>query len=151
MNPEVYFHGFAPPHLELPVRERPEWLSHYAERLQELIQAGVAAPDWNGHGARPLQREAVALGVRVLAALFQGAEGRPFPWIVPTFRGGLQCEWHASGIDLEIDIDPNGSVDVVFTDRAEGKEWDGTLTEREWDVRSCLDRLALSEAESTHV
>jgi hypothetical protein len=54
-----------------------------------------------------------------------------FPWIVPTFRGGLQCEWHADGIDLEIDIDPNGSVDVLFMDSIEQKEWDGSLTERQ--------------------
>jgi hypothetical protein len=142
MNPEAYIVGFVAPHIRVPVQRQPEWLMLYAARLQELIAAGVAAPGWNGHGARPLQREAVELGLRVLASLYQGAEARPFPWIVPTFRGGLQCEWHQGGVDLEIDIDPNGSVEVVFTDNVEQKEWDGSLTEREWEVHSCLDRLA---------
>jgi hypothetical protein len=118
----------------------------YAARLEELIAAGVAAPDWNGHGAKPLQREAVELGLRVLASLYEGAEGRPFPWVVPTFRGGLQCEWHHDETDLEIDIDPNGSVDVIFTDRGQQKEWDGTLTDREWDVHAYLDGLAATGA-----
>jgi hypothetical protein len=142
MDPEAYVVGFAPPHIKVPVLRQPEWLTLYGARLQELIASGVAAPDWNGHGARPLRREAVEVGLRVLGSLYQGAEGRPFPWIVPTFRGGLQFEWHEAGIDLEIDIDPNGSVDVIFSDNVQQKEWDGTLTEREWEVHSCLDRLA---------
>lgn len=145
MHPHAYAHGFVLPHLEMQVRETPNWLLRYATRLQELIDAGVGAPDWNGHGAKPLQREAVALGVRVLGSLLHGAEHRPFPWIVPTFRGGLQLEWHQPGTDLELDIDPNGSVEVLFTDHAEQKDWDGTLTEREWDVHAVLDRLALTE------
>lgn len=145
MDPEAYTRGFVLPHFELQVRETPGWLVRYATRLQELIEAGVGAPDWNGHGAKPLQREAMALGVRVLGSLLHGTEHRPFPWIVPTFRGGLQFEWHQAGVDLDVDIDPNGSVEVVFTHHTDQKEWDGTLTERERDVHAVLDRLARAE------
>jgi len=149
LDSAAYVVGFVAPRIEVTVHREPKWLGEYSDRLQELIEAGAAAPDWNGHGARALRPEAIGLGVRILAALYRGAEGRPFPWIVPTFRGGLQYEWHEGGVDLEIDIDPNGSVEVVFVDRNERKEWDGTLTEREWDVQSCLDKLARIRAIDT--
>ena len=142
LDTAAYIVGFVAPSIQVTVHRQPDWLHEYSERLQELIEAGVAAPDWNGHGARALRPEAIGLGVRISRGPLPRLRGAAVSVDRPNIRGGLQYEWHEGGVDLEIDIDPNGSVDVVFVDRGEQKEWDGPFTEREWDVRSCLDRLA---------
>ena len=126
----------------------PEWAERFANSLRDLVDAGVAKDDWNGHNARGLQPQAIQVGLRVLSSLLGPAPERPFPAIVPTFRGGLCFEWRDSELELEVDVDPNGSVEVFFTDHIEQKEWDGTLTEREFDVHAALDRLGAGSAAS---
>ncbi|HEX7165423.1 MAG TPA: hypothetical protein VF230_00450 [Acidimicrobiales bacterium] len=120
----------------------PEWVHQFIVRVRDLFHEGVLRSDWNGHGARALQIEAVELAMRVLGALLH-ERPRPFPtWIVPTFRGGLQLEWKVDEIELEIDVDPNGTIEVLFSDRGEQKEWDGSFSERIDDVHHVLDRIA---------
>ena len=41
-------------------------------------------------------------------------EQAPPPSIVPTWVGGIQAEWHHNGIDLEIEVSPNGNVEYFF-------------------------------------
>lgn len=117
----------------------PSWTNDFSMRLNQLIRSGVTEPDWNGHGASPLHPAAVRLAVRVVAAL--GGDSRPFPRITPTFRGGLQLDWHVGGASIEVDVDPTGSVEVFYEDPIEGKDWDAPLSACEADVRSSIDLL----------
>ncbi len=34
--------------------------------------------------------------------------------IIPTSRGGVAAEWHAEGVDLEIECDPEGTIEYNF-------------------------------------
>ena len=34
--------------------------------------------------------------------------------IIPTWRGGITAEWHIDGVDLEIESDPDGSIEYNF-------------------------------------
>lgn len=120
---------------------RPWWLQAVSERLEHL--ARNTGPNWNSHGAREIQPGAVYLLARVLVAIMGAEPRRPLPNIVPTFRGGLQLEWHTGDADLEIDIDPRGIIEVSFEDWREQTEWAGTLGEREDAVRTTLDKMAL--------
>lgn len=51
----------------------------------------------------------------------------PAPSCVPTSEGGIQLEWHRSGIDLEIEISPRGTVGVYFRNPSASDEWDDSL------------------------
>jgi hypothetical protein len=116
--------------------EPPAWLPAIVERFSYLFALG---PNWNSHGAQAIQPASAVLAVRVLLAV--QTEPQPLPFIAPTADGGAQLEWHDGGIDLEINIDPKGPVEVWFRDSAEGKEWEGDLSHREVDVRRALETL----------
>lgn len=122
------------------LHEIPWWVDRLVARLDELVNGGVLRRDWNGHGAAALDGQAVAFAFRVLADLLT-SEHRPFPEVVPTYRGGIEFEWRLDYASLTVDIDPNGTVDVYFEDVKEQREWEGSLTERSAEVRDILDQF----------
>lgn len=116
--------------------EPPRWLHQLADRFRRLHALG---PNWNSHGAKQVQPEALVLAVRVLVAI--ATDPLPLPAVIPTFGGGVQLEWHDAAVDLEIEVDPLGSVEAWFRDRIEGREWEGDLGEREADARAALELI----------
>jgi hypothetical protein len=101
------------------------WLKDVADRLQTLI---ALPANWNSRGARRVTVQAVRTSLVVLLNVM--ANDSRLPTIVPTVRGGLQLEWHAGGINLEIEIDhTGGDVEVAFEDMRNEIEWDEPLTD----------------------
>ena len=54
--------------------------------------------------------------------------GTPQPAVVPTVKGGVQLEWHACGIDLEIEIGQPGRFHVTYEEPNEDVELEAELT-----------------------
>lgn len=101
------------------------WLKDVVDRLQALI---TLPANWNSRGARPVTAQAIRTALVVLANVMS-SDSR-LPAIVPTVRGGLQLEWHAGEIDLEVEVDHSGGgVEVAFEDMRRGIEWDEPLTD----------------------
>jgi hypothetical protein len=48
----------------------------------------------------------------------------PLPSIVPTRRGTIQIEWHARGVDLEIDVRSPTDIVAIFEDLRTGDTWE---------------------------
>ena len=71
-------------------------------------------------GAKPTEPSAVAKLLRLLAEIL-GSES-PVPSIVPTWRGGVQAEWHENRVYLEIEADPDGSIGYYFANSREEAE-----------------------------
>ena len=46
--------------------------------------------------------------------------------IIPTSRGGVAAEWHIGGIDLEIECDPDGTVEYNFA-APDAEEYEGPV------------------------
>jgi hypothetical protein len=61
-------------------------------------------PNWDSYGAAPIDTRAIE-AARSFEATF---------WRVPTCNGGVQLEWHALDIDLEVAIASDGTVEGVF-------------------------------------
>jgi hypothetical protein len=76
--------------------------------------------NWNSYGAGPIQSAAVAAALRFLGQTMHPET--PAPAVVPTSQGGVQLEWHAGEIDLEVRVSPSGEINVVYED-AQG-EWE---------------------------
>ena len=49
-------------------------------------------------------------------------EDSPPPIIVPTWEGGVQAEWHRSGVDFEIEVLLSGEIEYFFKGQGEEKE-----------------------------
>ena len=70
--------------------------------------------NWDSYGAPPIDSRIIDAAVRIAELL------RNPPAIVPTSSGGVQLEWHALGIDFEIEIttpmSAEASIDWVTTE-----------------------------------
>ena len=65
-------------------------------------------PDWNSYDASAIDREAIRAAELIALALAHS------PQIAPTATGGVQLEWHTEGIDLEIEIKKDLSIEVFY-------------------------------------
>jgi hypothetical protein len=101
--------------VDLGQQARPDWIM---PTLSSIVQFLTLPPGWNSHAAAPVTLTAAQVGLDVLVAAAEQAA--PAPAVVPLSSGGLQIEWHAGGIDLEVAIDHDGSVDLLFEDLESG-------------------------------
>jgi hypothetical protein len=102
------------------------WLAEYLENsLNELLDLPEG---WDGEGAEPVALEAATGAVEVMAALI--GEAMVAPFVFPLPDGGLQLEWHAGEESIEIEIDKDGCVHVLETDRSGTIVFNEELAER---------------------
>jgi len=107
-------------------RSDPPWLYTVLGRVQHLM---ALRPNWDSYGSRPIEPNSVFYALEFLRTSMT-QEGKA-PQIVPTSKGGLQLEWHANGVDLEVDVDPAGDVSLSFDkdDRSEEQTGSALATE----------------------
>ena len=86
--------------------------------------------EWTVGGTRT-QRTAVSSMLAILVKLLDSRT--PPPSVVPTWKGGVQVEWHRNNVDFEIEADPEGEIDYFYS---------GPHEEREGRALDDLDQLA---------
>ena len=107
------------------------------ERVIELLQLPRG---WNSHGAEPVSEAAFKQTVEFLTTyLIEDVAG---PVLVPTVRGGVQLEWHRQGVDIEVEVSPDGSVSWCADDRRTGEEFEAVLAGQEEAIRTWLRRAS---------
>jgi hypothetical protein len=96
--------------------EEPKWKEATVLKLVHLL----GLPEgWDSYGARQIQQAAVNSAFTLLE--LAAPDETPSPSIVPTSEGGVQLEWHAWGVDLELDVAPAGTAELYFQDRRAGE------------------------------
>ena len=78
--------------------------------------------DWKDGAESP--HPVAAARLLLLLSQILGDDAPP-PSICPTWRGGVQAEWHPQGCDLEIEAVPDGSFEYYFA--CAGEEYEGLL------------------------
>ena len=98
---------------------RTKWFTHTFDAMVGLFR---------GPSTRSPSRVQLKLVARMLTILIEILDGQtPPPSVVPTWEGGLQVEWHRNGVDLEVEIAPNGHIEYFFASpdvECEGDAWD---------------------------
>lgn len=96
--------------------ELPLWAMEVADRLGQLLslQSG-----WDSYSASPVQVSAVETALEL--ALLLAEPSTPAPQAVPTVTGGVQLEWHCSGIDLEIEVHSRYKFGVYYENARTGE------------------------------
>ena len=123
--------------IRAPRRELPAQLLRALDRVIELLQLPRG---WNSHGAEPVSEAAFEQTVEFLATyLVKDVAG---PVLVPTVRGGVQLEWHRRGVDIEVEVSPDGSVSWCADDRRTGEELEAVLAGQEEAIRTWLRRAS---------
>lgn len=118
-------------------RELPEQLLLALDRAIELFRLPRG---WNSHGAEPVSDAAFVRTVDFLTTyLVDGVAG---PILVPTVRGGVQLEWHRQGVDIEVEVSPDGSVSWCAEDQRSGEEFEHALAGQEETIRRWLARAS---------
>src|SRR5713101_4961012 len=79
--------------------EPPRWVQSTLLTLGQLL---TLPRNWDSYGGRPVDPACVWATWHLLLAVMR--DDSPLPTLVPTSRGGVQIEWHARGIDLEIEV-----------------------------------------------
>lgn len=93
-------------------------LSASVEAINTLLSL---PPGWDTYGALAPSVEAAKKAISILRSLAR-AGGR-MPAIVPTSTGGIQLEWHNSGVDVEIEIEQNGAVSAFVETGSLSRVW----------------------------
>ena len=104
-----------------------------------ISELGDLEENWNSYGGRPVDPQCAVKTIIFLLSMLDA--DTPMPIIVPTNRGGIQLEWHRSGVDLEIEIESISRLHVFFADEESGEESEVTLTSNLQPVVPLLDRL----------
>jgi hypothetical protein len=103
--------------------EEPRWLAPTVSALTSVL----GLPDgWNSYGAPRIQARAAQTAFDLLRSSAQ--EDSPAPIVVPTAEGGVQLEWHAWGLDVEVDVSPGEAPQLFFRDRQSNEVHEQELT-----------------------
>lgn len=90
---------------------KPKWLNGVADRFSHLAKLPA---NWDSYGARPVTVKAIESALGLLGEVMY--DDLPLPDIIPAASGGIQCEWHIAGIDLELEVSAEGKRAAFFED-----------------------------------
>lgn len=121
--------------VDTPTPDLPQWLMPTLTALKDLLNLRSG---WNSYHARPIRRSIVLAAVDLLSSFM--LRNTPIPQVVPTFRGGLQLEWHIGSVDLEIIFD--SPTHVHFCVDADNQEITGFLPNDFPKLRPYMSRIS---------
>ena len=98
------------------------------EWFYPTLRAMAALPWWTDNWSSGATRTQAAAIVYMLEILIKVLDSRtPPPAVVPTWNGGVQVEWHRNGIDLEIEVAPEGDIEYFF--KSPDEECEGRISD----------------------
>ncbi len=108
------------------------------QRLSELL---ALQPNWDGYGAERIDPDALRFANDVLDDVLEWPI--PAPQIFPVPDGGVQLEWSAGPVELELELEPGGRSAIFICDDLNAKQrFDGELPRDQGLLQLAFSRLA---------
>ena len=114
----------------------PAWLKEVVRRLNVAVAVAASEPGWT-----PMTNTAVISSLRALRRVMTVDSIRPS--VTPTPEGGLQFEWHEAGWDIEIEVEPDGSVETWGQHLHNGATFHGPMNAAAESLRVALKEITL--------
>ena len=114
----------------------PTWLKEVVRRISVAAAIAVKEPRW-----RPITETVLISSLRALRSVMIVDSIRPS--VTPTPEGGLQFEWHEADWDIEIEVEPDGSIDTWGQHLRNAASFDGPLSVTAESLRSALKDITL--------
>lgn len=108
--------------------------------IQRAAELAALPRGWNSYDARPVSAKALHGAIEFL--LEYAAPDVDRPALVPTVRGGLQLEWHNNGLDVEVEVAPDGHVCFFAEDAAAERTVEVELAGKEEWISQWLTRVS---------
>ena len=108
--------------------------------IERVVDLAELPGGWNSYEANPVSATALHRTLEFL--LEHVTPGVDHPAVVPTVRGGLQLEWHDNGLDVEVEIAPDGPVSLFVEDTVTGETSEMNLNGNEERMRQLLMRAS---------
>src|SRR6267143_1859591 len=81
------------------------------EAIQKAIGLTNLQPNWDSYGSHAPSRAVIQTAIHFLRNV--AGENLPTPLVVPISGGGLHFEWTIDHRELEVAIDPKGSLEML--------------------------------------
>ncbi|MGH7924591.1 MAG: hypothetical protein ACREQH_08385 [Candidatus Binatus sp.] len=118
------------------------WLHSIRQNIGELLDL---SDNWDSYGAVAIRPEFAASALGLLQSIMDSET--LVPSVVPTNLGGIQIEWHAKGIDLEIEVESTSRISVWYEDDRTGVSWEEELSSDLSKLADAMATLRLQAAE----
>ncbi len=103
--------------------ELPAWVAPTVDALGSLLELDA---EWDSYGGHAVDPNCVRAALKLAFDVLQ--DDSPSPSVVPTSQGGVQLEWHTSGVDLEIEVVSPTRLYGYFEDQRARATWEKDLT-----------------------
>lgn len=107
------------------------------EGVAELLSL---PPGWNSYSAKPIAPQNAIRAIRLVAEVLEPET--PAPSVVPRVQGGIQLEWHAANIDIEVYVDSQDQVTFYAEHIESGESTEGPLAGREDVLKAWVQRIS---------
>jgi hypothetical protein len=113
----------------------PAWVVAFARKVEQILKL---QDGWDGEGSKAPNLNSV---IEALEFLFSALSHDTLaPQVVPTSDGGLQLEWHAKGIDLEVTFSPDRRASFLVS-TPQSPDIEGSVNEHATFMSSILKVL----------
>ena len=114
--------------------------------LGNLLRLKHLSQSWDTYGSPQLQYGAEAAAAELIASL--SVLEPPLPHVAPVPGGGVQFEWEHGNRSLEIEVQPDGSMEYLVVD-ATGEALEGSIAQKHIQVPLLIRWLTTSHDRPT--
>jgi hypothetical protein len=126
---------------------------HMSRAVEQLRRLSTFEKDWDSYGGEPPTAQAIERAEQIILEMADRVgdklSRRSEPWgVIARGDGGVILEWRAPKLDLEVHLEPNGTLGYLLDETIDGASRYTDKDLASWsEVEALLSRVILSSLE----